>query len=94
MINSFNKWIEMIRSAGLIDIWYYEKIITKSNIKKEQTIKPKRIKIQTFEGIFEIWVAGMFVSFLVFIVEIYVTRRTNGTVLKTTKEFQDGQLQE
>lgn len=73
LINSLNNWIELLRSAGLIRKWYYEKIIPKSktNIDRRKS-KPKSIDLKNFEGIFKIWISGLLISLLVFLVELTV----------------------
>lgn len=70
LINSMNKWIELLRSAGFIKKWYFEKIIPKIKTNINNESKPKRIGLKNFEGVFKIWISGLLISLQVFFVEL------------------------
>jgi hypothetical protein len=73
LIDELNYQIEFLKASGLIDFWYHQFI---DKVTKE--IKAKRqeaLTLNNFQGCFEILLLGYFVSFLVFLCELWINKR-------------------
>jgi hypothetical protein len=68
LIDEFNDKIELLKSAGLIEFWYFQ-FIDKPSTKAKNKKYPQRLKLQHFEGCFGILCCGSFASFVAFVVE-------------------------
>lgn len=68
LLDSMNAKVENFKSAGLVGFWL-SKYLQKPE-KVFDTSEPKKFNLSHFEGIFQILLIGLFVSLLVFSVEL------------------------
>lgn len=73
LIEELNKEIEILKASGLIDFWYHQFIdkITKVKDFRHQSA----LTLKKFQGCFEILLLGSFLSFLVFLCELWTFKR-------------------
>lgn len=71
MLDEINQNIETLKSAGLIEFWYFQ-FVKKQNRSKKTQKMPSILKLAHFEGCLGILIAGFTVSCVVFVVEILV----------------------
>jgi hypothetical protein len=79
LLDSINDKIDMLKTSGIINYWYYEplkkKIFTNNS--------PKVLSLQSFIGSFQLFVFGHFLSAFIFVGEIiakFITRKRVKTV--------------
>jgi hypothetical protein len=70
LLRELNRKLQHIKASGLFEFWDFRNVSkTKLNLKEEKS--PKVLNLSHFEGCFEILIVGVFVSFVVFVHEIY-----------------------
>lgn len=77
LAEAINDAIQKLQSAGLIEYWHYS-YYAKTKI-KVQAEKRMQFNINHLLGAYEVWGGGCFVSFVVFIAEIFMKRMTSRT---------------
>lgn len=69
LIDAMNELIEDFKSAGLIQYWHFKSVIKKDMIVRDSK-HPKVIKMHHLAGCFQLWIFGLFLGFVTFIVEV------------------------
>lgn len=66
---SFNEKIQLLKTSGLIDFWAREHISSKYMNIKVRDESPRKLNIEQLKGGFEVLCLGLFVAFVIFLVE-------------------------
>lgn len=69
LIDELNEKIENLKAAGLINLWNYQPIDERIRFEHDMT-KATALRLEQLVGIFEIFGAGLLISFFVFAVEL------------------------
>lgn len=67
----FNEKLDQLMNAGLIEYWHNQYFRTK--VEKSVT-GPKPLNMANLKGVFEIWITGCIITFLVFVLEHIIFR--------------------
>ena len=71
LLDELNKRIEMMKTGGLIDFWYFKYVGRNS---KENLNPPKVLTLDNFKGSFGILLLGCVISCVVFIIELVLIK--------------------
>lgn len=75
LLEALNEEIQLLKSAGLINFWHYQKYIDTKILKMKQSKSPKVLTMRHFEGCFGILMLGNLIGFLVFLIEFFMSNR-------------------
>lgn len=69
LLDQLNDKIETLKAAGLIDFWF-DQDIDKRLLTSKKTDGPMILTVDKLLGSFQILLAGCFISFIVFVIEL------------------------
>jgi hypothetical protein len=69
LLDEFNDKIELLKSAGLIDFWFFQLVDKQASTEKVKQ-HSKSLNLQHFEGCFGILFCGNFVGFIALVFEV------------------------
>lgn len=75
LLNALNEKIQILKAAGLINFWHFEKYFDTRILKMKESKSPKVLTIKHFEGCFGILIFGSAVGSLVFVAEVLIEKR-------------------
>lgn len=83
LLDELNMNIELLKAAGLIDFWYFQ-FIDKKFSKSPEKARPIVLTLVQFQGCFGIFLSGIAISLIVFMIE---TSKFKLCLLKVFKFF-------
>lgn len=72
--STINEALDLLQSSGLVQYAINQHVDQKYFKMREQIAERQKLKIQQFSGIFRIWLIGLLISFLIFIIEHLIYR--------------------